>query len=113
MILFRAASEAVTLLKLKGGQLIACAPLELIASDVLDHYRTYSLLEKLLCLPSKLSEQPSFQLEPQTRYLLIEKYYSIDDSVARELLGKKLSSRYRKDLDEVAERTGVRLRSCR
>lgn len=33
--------------------------------------------------------------------------------MARELLGKKLSSRYRKDLDEVAERTGVRLKSCR
>lgn len=89
------------------------APLELIASDVLDHYRTYSLLERLLAQPSKLSEQPSFQLEPQSRSLLIEKYYCLDDYVARELLGKKLSSRYRKDLDEVAERTGVRLKSCR
>lgn len=33
--------------------------------------------------------------------------------MAREILGKKLSSRYRKDLDEVADRTGVRLKSCR
>ena len=32
---------------------------------------------------------------------------------ARELLGKKLSSRVRKDLDEVAEKTGVTLKSCR
>lgn len=37
----------------------------------------------------------------------------MDDSVAREILGKKLSSRYRKDLDEVADRTGIRLKSCR
>lgn len=29
------------------------------------------------------------------------------------MLGKKLSSRHRKDLDEVADRTGVRLKSCR
>lgn len=50
------------------------APLELIVSDVLDHYRTYSMLERLLALPTKLSEQPSFQLEPQSRSLLIEKY---------------------------------------
>lgn len=44
------------------------------ASDVLDHYRTYALLERLLYTPTKLSEQPSFQLEPQSQQLLIEKY---------------------------------------
>lgn len=48
--------------------------LELIASDVLDHYRTYSLLEKLMYSPVKLNDQPAFQLEPQTKKLLIEKY---------------------------------------
>lgn len=68
-----AASEAVTLLKQKSVAQLMGAPLELIASDVLDHYRTYSLLERLLSQPSKLSEQPSFQLEPQSRSLLIEK----------------------------------------
>lgn len=92
---------------------MAGIPLDLITSDVLDHYRTYSLLERVLHTPSKLSEQPSFQLEPQSRSLLIEKYYSLDDSVARELFGKKFNSRNRKDLDEVAEKTGVRLKSCR
>lgn len=49
------------------------ASLELIASDVLDHYRTYSLLEKLLSHPTKLQEQLAFQIEPQTKQLLIEK----------------------------------------
>lgn len=68
------AVEAVNLLKQKGITQMTNAPLELIASDVLDHYRTYSLLERLLSLPTKLSEQPSFQLEPQSRSLLIEKY---------------------------------------
>lgn len=106
-------SEAVSFLKQKGFDQFSGAPLELIASDVLDHYRTYSLIERLLYAPTKLSEQPSFQLEPQTKSLLIEKYYSLDDSVAREILGKKLSSRYRKDLDEVGDKTGVRLKSCR
>ncbi|RZF48414.1 hypothetical protein LSTR_LSTR007581 [Laodelphax striatellus] len=87
--------------------------LELVASDVLDHYRTYSLLERLLHNPPKLSEQLSFQIEPQTKQLLIEKYYEFDDVVIREFIGKKLSSRHRKDLDEVSEKTNVSLKSCR
>lgn len=33
--------------------------------------------------------------------------------MAREILGKKLSARYRKDLDDVQDKTGVRLKSCR
>lgn len=47
--------------------------LDLVLSDVLDHYRTFSLLEKLLHNPLKLAEQLSFQIEPQTQQLLIEK----------------------------------------
>lgn len=88
-------------------------PLEFIASDVLDHYRTYALIEKLLYTPQKLDQTGSFQLEKQSRIVLIEKYYSLDDYVCRELLGKKLSSKYRKDLDEISERTNIRLKSCR
>lgn len=48
--------------------------LELVASDVLDHYRTYSLIERLLHVPTKLSEQPQLQLENQSKQILIEKY---------------------------------------
>lgn len=68
------ATEAVHFQNTKGVAKNLGAPLELIASDVLDHYRTYSLLERLLYTPTKLSEQPSFQLEPQSQHLLIEKY---------------------------------------
>ncbi|EFA08394.1 acidic fibroblast growth factor intracellular-binding protein [Tribolium castaneum] len=107
------ASEAVSILNQRGLGQVTGASLELIASDVLDHYRTYSLLEKLLSNPNKLQEQLAFQIEPQTRQLLIEKYYDFDDVVVRELIGKKLSSKHRKDLDEVAEKTRVPLKSCR
>lgn len=103
----------MSILNQRGLQEQTGATLELIASDVLDHFRTYSLLEKLLSNPNKLQEQLAFQIEPQTRQLLIEKYYDFDDSVIRELLGKKLSSRHRKDLDEVSEKTGIPLKSCR
>ncbi|KAH0816779.1 hypothetical protein GEV33_006011 [Tenebrio molitor] len=107
------ASEAVSILNQRGLGQLTGASLELIASDVLDHYRTYSLVEKLLSNPNKLQEQLAFQIEPQTRQLLIEKYYEFDDEVVRELIGKKLSSKHRKDLDEVAEKTGIPLKSCR
>lgn len=106
-------SEASLYLKQKCFGQIMTAHIDLIVSDILDQYRTYSLIERLLQAPVKLSEQSSFQLDPKTLGLIIEKYYSIDDSVAREILGKKLSSRYRKDLDEVAEKTFVKLKSCR
>lgn len=107
------ASEAVAILDKKGLGKQTGAPLELIASDVLDHYRTYSLLEKLLSNPNKLQENLAFQIDPQTRLFLIEKYYEFDDVVVKELLGKKLSSKNRKDLDEVSDKTGKPLKSCR
>jgi hypothetical protein len=88
-------------------------PLDLIASDILDHYRTYSHLEKFLDAPQKLDSSLSFQLEKTTKMLIIDRYYSLDDSVSRELLGKKLSSKYRKDLDEISDRTLIKLKSCR
>lgn len=88
-------------------------PLDLIASDVLDHYRTYSHLEKFLDAPQKLDSSVSFQLEKASKMHIIDRYYSLDDSLCRELLGKKLSSKYRKDLDEISERASLKLKSCR
>ncbi|XP_063225809.1 acidic fibroblast growth factor intracellular-binding protein [Bacillus rossius redtenbacheri] len=105
--------DAVQILHQRGVTQQMGASLELVASDVLDHYRTYSLLERLLHNPPKLEEQLAFQIEPHARKLLIEKYYEFDNAVIRELLGKKLSSRHRKDLDEVSEKTGILLKSCR
>lgn len=44
---------------------------------------------------------------------MVEQYYQFDDDVVRELLGKKLNHRTRKDLDDVCEKTGISLGSCR
>ena len=69
------ASEAVNILHQRGICHQTNAPIELVASDILDHYRTYALLEKLLHTPTKLaSEQLAFQIEPQTSQMLIEMY---------------------------------------
>ena len=61
---------------------------ELIISYVLDQYRTFQMIEKLLHLPTQLLEQWTFQMTPQTQKLLIEKYYDFKDSVIREILGQ-------------------------
>ena len=41
------------------------------------------------------------------------RYYEFDNIVVRELLGKRLTTRLRKDLDDISERTGVSLKSCK
>lgn len=74
-------SDAVTILQQREESRQLNAPIELLNSDVLDHYRTYSLLEKLLHVPTKLaSEQLAFQIEPQTSRMLIEMYEQSNES---------------------------------
>ncbi|KAG1685110.1 Acidic fibroblast growth factor intracellular-binding protein [Nymphon striatum] len=86
---------------------------DMIMSDVQDHYVMFQLLEKYLQNPTKFGEQWTFQLDDSAQKMLIRKYYEFKDEVVREILGKKLSSRNRKDLDEVSEKTNVTLKSCR
>ncbi|EZA53014.1 Acidic fibroblast growth factor intracellular-binding protein, partial [Ooceraea biroi] len=72
------ASDAVNILHQRGICQQTNAPLELVASDIHDHYRTYALLEKLLHTPTELaSEQLAFRIEPQTSQMLIEMYHGI------------------------------------
>jgi hypothetical protein len=40
-------------------------------------------------------------------------YYELDNAFMREILGKNLTSRLRKDLDEISEKCGISLKSCR
>ncbi|NP_001161534.1 FGF intracellular binding protein [Saccoglossus kowalevskii] len=86
---------------------------EMLLHDTLDYYRTFSMLEKLLHIPPQLANQTLLQIPPEAQKMLIEKYYEFDFQVVREMLGKKLSSKNRKDLDDISDKTNVRLRSCR
>lgn len=47
--------------------------MELLMSDVLDHYRTFHMLERLLHTPLKLTAEWTFQMEAETQLMLIEK----------------------------------------
>ena len=64
-------------------------------------------------LPPRLKEQLIFQISDEDADKLIERYYQYDSQVIRELLGYKLTQRQRKDLDDISEKTGFRVKSCR
>ncbi|XP_077974556.1 acidic fibroblast growth factor intracellular-binding protein B-like [Styela clava] len=102
------ATDAVKQHKIKGKSVTA----DLVLSDVLDQYRTLGLLEKYLKIPSSLGHQMSFQLTPKMQRELITRYYTFDETVIRELLGKKLSRNTYQSMDEIADKTGINLRSC-
>lgn len=40
-------------------------------------------------------------------------YYGFDKEVIREILGKRMNAKLRKDMDDVCEKTGIPLKRCR
>jgi len=107
------AHEAANILQKRGILQQYGATYELLLADIWDNYRNFSMLERLLQNPPRMEEQLTFQISPDTQKLIIESYYEFDATVMREILGKKLSSRNRNNLDDVSEKTRVPLRSCR
>jgi len=115
------AAEAVTLLKLEKE--FPDYSHEMLESDVNDCFRTFSMLENVILSSGNPSNaQPfdcfsQFQLiDAQSKTRLVETYYSLDAELCREIVGKKLSSRLRKDLDEICEKPSckaIKLRSAR
>ncbi|KAK2165810.1 hypothetical protein LSH36_45g10036 [Paralvinella palmiformis] len=89
------------------------ATLDMLLSDIQDHYRTYTMIERYLKIPHRLDTQLAFQISPDTQVMMIERYYTFDPVVVREILGKKLSSRDRNCLDDISEKTMIPLKSCR
>ncbi|CAM9493367.1 unnamed protein product [Chrysoparadoxa australica] len=90
------------------------AQLEMLFSqDTRDLYHVYDTLEHFLCEPTLLQGQIMIPMSVSMQQALLHDYYSFDAAVLRELLGKKLGSKSRKDLDDVAESTRSALKSCR
>ncbi|CAN0476510.1 unnamed protein product, partial [Ectocarpus sp. 8 AP-2014] len=88
----------------------------LFGKDTADAYRVFDTMEHFLRQPEHLRGQLQVQLGETTQANLpawmVERYHELDDSVLREILGKKVTSKTRKDLDDVSELTHVPLRSC-
>jgi len=86
---------------------------QIIKNYVIDGYRTCELLEPFLKHPKGFSGQITFPISQSYKSLLVKKYYSFDKTVMRNLLGKKINSRTRKELDSVSEKTQVPLGGCK
>ncbi|CAN0008732.1 unnamed protein product [Ectocarpus sp. 6 AP-2014] len=88
----------------------------LFGKDTADAYRVFDTMEHFLRQPEHLRGQLQVQLGETTQASppawMVERYHELDDSVLREILGKKVTSKTRKDLDDVSELTHVPLRSC-
>ncbi|KAJ4461497.1 putative acidic fibroblast growth factor intracellular-binding protein [Paratrimastix pyriformis] len=80
--------------------------------EISDQYRLFTNMERFFDEPQLFSTQPLFPLDPQTEATLIEAYYEFNEDVFRELLGKKLTARLRRDLEGISTKTRVSLRSC-
>lgn len=106
-------NEAAALVRRNEAEFLKKFSEDLVVADILDQYRTFALIEKLLPCPAKLSEDWTFRMAENTKITLVEKFYDFDDSVMRAILGKKLSARSRKGLDEVSRKSGKSLKSCR
>ena len=98
--------------------LIIEPPMQLPETIILRHYLltqylNFEILEQYLHRPRYLNRQLLFPLDPDTKQYLIEKYYTFDERVIREIMGKKLNSRSRKELDDVADKARVPIGACR
>ena len=60
-----------------------------------------------------LDEQVLLCIPGAAAHRMVSRYYALDEPVVKELLGKKLNGKTRKDLDDVSEATRTPLKSCR
>ncbi len=73
---------------------------------ITDNYRSYTSLEEFLeeSPGQTFLEQVIWPLPLDVRLLLVEKYYGVDPIVMRQILGKKLNSRTRKEMEDFCQR---------
>ena len=81
---------------------------DLLKAEVMDYFRSYEILEKYLKRPVHISTHLSIPIPPHVVGWILEKYYSFDDRVVREILVKRFSKN-RKDLDDISDQCNVSL----
>ncbi|KAJ2892115.1 hypothetical protein IWW38_003341 [Coemansia aciculifera] len=85
-----------------------------VAEYVKGQLHLMQYLEYYMCRPRYFLEQRHLlPLSDKARMDLIERYYAFDEPVMLELLSRKLNSRTRTCLPEVAAKTGIPVASCK
>lgn len=92
---------------------VADIPYSLLQLEVSEQYNLFKYLERYLQAPVLLNSPILSSLSPSQKENLLDNYYSFNKEVMREILGKKMSAKLRKDMDDVSEKTDVSLHSCR
>jgi len=87
-------------------------PFTILVQEVREQYVLFQSLEPFLRSPLLLNSPMLCSLSPKIKEDLLLNYYEFDKEVMREILGKKMSAKLRKDMDDVSEKTGISLRSC-
>ena len=88
-------------------------PFSILQLEVSEQYTSFKYLETFLQSPTLLNSPILSSLSPEQKESLLEHYYDFNKDVMREILGKKMSAKLRKDMDDVSEKTGISLHSCR
>ena len=71
--------------------------------DTADQWRAFEALEHFLQQPDLLRSQSTLCRLPSSYRAMIQEYYSLDAAVVREIMGRKITSKARKDLGETTD----------
>lgn len=82
----------------------------LITNEVAYQYRIFNDFQPYLQNPLLfMSCNTILQVAPSVKHLLIQQYFNFDERVYRELMGKKLTSKLRRDLEEISEKYDIEI----
>lgn len=82
---------------------------DLMKLEIQEQYRMFDVLEHYISQPLLLSSQQMVLIPRYIQDIMIAYYWSLDNSVVREIVYKRLT-KSRKDLDDVADVTGYPLK---
>jgi len=109
----RSEMDAAKSLAVTTSNSVGDIPLNILLIEVKEQFVLFKYLKEFLHSPFMLNSPVFSSLPPKTKQNLIENYYEFDKEVLREILGKKMSAKLRKDMDDVSEKTTISLQSCR
>ena len=76
-------------------------------------FQLYEWITPALNEPTQFRTQSLFVLQPVDVAYMIETYYSYDEAVMRDLLGKSLTKAAMRDIQDQAEMLGIKVNSTR
>jgi hypothetical protein len=84
-----------------------------VESFILSQYRQFELLVPCLETPRTFNTQILFPLNRESISFFINSYYGFEVSVMRELIGKRITQRLRKELDVISQKCRYPLVGCK